>query len=472
MKKFFTLMMLFAALTVSAKEYTLSELASIVGTIENVYEKNGENVTETVGILTDGNVYTLILPTKLADGVTGIGFDDNNIVLGTKYLTLVAGNDLTISAGETLLFGTSAQLEMSGILTATNATFGAAEGAEAKAKGFRVYGDNTGANLSGCTFNYVNINFGSTSGKLVADNCVFSNTTNSGGNSAINFTSSCSGNEVTNCQFINCALSGVASGANVGVGAVIKDCTFQRDFAITRLYPHINMTTSDQEIVIDGNTIIGAKQTTRSGGIAVSNLLGGAHSGKVYITNNHVEGNSYGITLTGKGDVVIENNTVVDNKYIADPNQGGSGINVTCNVTTGDPAKAFLRGNLIEGNTWGVTVIGNVDINAGKVDDPNAEDYNPGENIFINNGNNDVLYDWYNNTAATSYAQGNKWNVEEQTQELIEGVIVHKVDNPDLGEVIFMPPYKEKVQYNCDVNGDGHIDIDDVNIVINAILEQ
>ena len=120
---------------------------------------------------------------------------------------------------------------------------------------------------------------------------------------------------------------------------------------------------------------------------------------------------------------------------------GGSGLNITCN-SSGDGiiAKAYMRGNRIEGNVWGVTVIGNVDINAGKLN-RDAEDYNPGENVFIDNGNGDpyVQYDWYNNTAATSYAQGNIWSVEVQDEEHIAQVIVDKADNDQLGEVIYMP---------------------------------
>ena len=76
------------------------------------------------------------------------------------------------------------------------------------------------------------------------------------------------------------------------------------------------------------------------------------------------------------------------------------------------------------------TIIGNnVDINAGKlVDaetgaaiDPNAEDYNPGENVFVGNIGTDEYphCDWFNNTTTPSYAQGNTWDVEVQDEEHI-----------------------------------------------------
>ncbi|MBR4218725.1 MAG: hypothetical protein IKR71_06740, partial [Bacteroidales bacterium] len=44
-----------------------------------------------------------------------------------------------------------------------------------------------------------------------------------------------------------------------------------------------------------------------------------------------------------------------------------------------------------------------------------------------------------NNGTATIWAQGNTWNVTEQTEENIEEVIYHQVDDPSKGLVIFMP---------------------------------
>ncbi|MBO4871475.1 MAG: dockerin type I repeat-containing protein [Muribaculaceae bacterium] len=477
MKKFITLCFLASAVLAQAKVYTLADLVDVVGTMENSYEKNGETITETIGItVDDDNVYTIMLPTGLAADVSGIGFDDNNIILTKKYFTITEGNDLAINEGETLQFAGAAMLEMLGTLTATTATFKPAEGAEGTAQGFRMYGDNADATFTDCIFNKLGINFGSSNGNLVMDGCTFLEHNGKSGNSAVNFTSSCNGNEITNCTFTNCALSGVASGANTGVGIIIKDCEFLHENVVTRLYPHINLTLdSNREIIIDSNKVIGSKQTNRSGGIAISNLLGGTYTGAVYVCNNYVEGNSYGITLTGQGNIYIENNKVIDNKYIASAASGGSGINITCS-TEGVLAKAYIKGNLIKDNLWGITAysvkngvpIGSVEINAGKGSDPEAEDYNPGGNVFINNGNGGVLYDFYNNTSLDNYAQGNTWNVEVQDEEHIEAVVVHKNDDENLGTLFFMPPAASTVG---DLNGDGVVDIADVNICINIILE-
>ena len=443
MKRIFTLCLLASAVIMAqAKVYTLAELAEVVGTIENVYEQNGESISETVGIVADGDVYTITLPTGLAEGVTGIGFDDNNVVLTKAHFTIVEGNDLVINPNETLLFAGSAQLEMSGTLTATDALFAAAEGSEATAKGLRFIGDDAMATFDGCTFIKVNVNFGSTNGHLVANDCIFTEQTSKGGNSAINFTSSCTGNVIENCTFNDPELASIASGANAGVGATIKNCTFTKTFSSTRLYPAINMSVNSNDMIIEGNYVKGPAENTRAGGIAVSNLLGNSTAGTIYVIGNTVEDCSYGITLTGGGNIRMEDNIVKNNKYIANVNQGGSGINITCN-STGTVAKAYLRGNHIEGNAWGVTVIGNTDVNAGCLEPGEDMEYNPGENVFVDNGNGDVLYDWYNNTANTSYAQGNLWNVEVQDAEHIEQVIVHQADISSLGEVIYMPAYEE-----------------------------
>ena len=118
-------------------------------------------------------------------------------------------------------------------------------------------------------------------------------------------------------------------------------------------------------------------------------------------------------------------------------NNGGSGISLY------DPymkQKAIVTGNHIEGSLWGITVIGCGDVNIGKTEVPaDAPDYNPGLNVFADNGNNGVRYDLYNNSANTVFAQGNLWGVEKQDREHIEEVVFHKNDDDKLGEVIFMP---------------------------------
>jgi len=424
--------MLAVAVMAQAKTYTLSDLAELVPVLE-----------DGTGVAVVDGAYIVNLPTSLPEGVEGIGYDDNNIVLTKSYFTI--NGDLVVNEGETLLFGGSTSIEVNGNLTAQGATFGAAEGSEETAKGFRMYMEGASATLTGCTFNYVGLTYGNGTeeGCLTVKDCVFNNHNGKSGNAVINFTSLSKGNLIENCLFDNPSLSAVGSGANVVCGITIKGNTINKPMTSTRLYPGLNMTaTGPYDIVIEGNDVHGPAENTRAGGIALSCLLGNPPTGTLTVRNNFVENCSYGITLTGPGNIRIEDNTVLNNKYIANPNLGGSGLNITCNSTgEGLIAKAYMRGNHIEGNVWGVTVIGNVDINAGKVEDPTAEDYNPGGNVFIDNGNGDpfVQYDWYNNTANDSWAQGNTWSVEVQDAEHIAEVIVDKADDASLGEVHYMP---------------------------------
>ena len=169
------------------------------------------------------------------------------------------------------------------------------------------------------------------------------------------------------------------------------------------------------------------------GGIGISNFAG--FDADITISNCDIRNNRYGIGLVGPAaSIRIKDCTLVNNCYETNPMNGGSGISLY------DPyqqTKAVISGNHIEGSLWGVTIIGCKDVNLGCLEE--GENYNPGGNVFKDNGNNGELYDLYNNSTLTVYAQNNTWNVSEQTEEQIESVIFHKHDNASLGEVIFMP---------------------------------
>ena len=437
MKKIFTLCFMAVALMASANTYTLSQLAELVPALE-----------DGTGVAVVDGAYVINLPASLPEGVSGLGYDDNNIVLTKTYFTI--NGDLIISEGETLLFGGSSTMEVNGNLTITNATIGAAPGSEGTAKGFRMYKEGASATITGSTFNYVGINYGNGTeeGCLTVTGCTFNNHNSKGGNAVINFTSLSKGNLVQDCTFENPTLSAVASGANVACGITIKDNIINKPTTSARLYPGINMSaTGPYDIVIDGNQVHGAAETTRSGGIALACLLGNPPTGTLYVTHNFVENCSYGITLTGPGEVRMINNTVLNNKYISDPDLGGSGLNITCN-SANVIAKAYMQGNHIEGNVWGITVIGNVDINAGYLGDAKDIEYNPGENVFINNGNTKYAngidpegefqrWDLYNNSPNTVYAQNNYWYVAKDSTPRV--TVFDIADDPSKGEVIYSP---------------------------------
>lgn len=90
--------------------------------------------------------------------------------------------------------------------------------------------------------------------------------------------------------------------------------------------------------------------------------------------------------------------------------------------------------NQIRRNLWGVTIQGPVQANLGDDFD------NPGGNLFADNGNNGEVVALYNNGPETIPAQHNCWiEGEEITLEQAEEVIVHKTDDPSLGEVLYDP---------------------------------
>ncbi len=307
-----------------------------------------------------------------------------------------------------------------------------------KPKGFWMMGENGNATLKNVTFEYVGVVFGGANSSLTANNCTFTlHNGKSSSSGALSFNASCGGNVVENCYFIENTLNAIGNGATNPVGIIIRNCLFWHNTTDNRNKPQINLTVGgDYDVLIADNEVIGG-QFTLSGGIGLSNMMGLAHSGINIIENNYIADNRYGITTIGSVDAIIRNNTMIDNCYDPNPNNGGSCVSI---YDSSSSANIYMEGNWMEGGLWGITVpTGAPNINLGKVEDPEAEDYNPGNNTFVNNGNGGELYDLFNNGTATIWAQGNTWNVAEQTEENIEQVIYHQVDDPSKGLVIFMP---------------------------------
>lgn len=240
------------------------------------------------------------------------------------------------------------------------------------------------------------------------------------------------------------AIGGAANYNNV---VKIEDCTFYHNGLANKNMPQINLTVADS-VIIRNNTIVGDSTMTYSGGIGVSNLMGFSADMYTVIEGNSIDSCRYGLTVTGSQTSLIRDNKIRHNRFEINANNGGSGISLY------DPyyrSSCMITGNLIEDNLWGVTIIGGGEVNLGKVVvsgipvSTAADDYNPGNNVFVNNGNNGVKYDLYNNGTQTIYAQGNTWNVAVQDSAHIEEVITHQADFASLGKVIFMPCQKDIV---------------------------
>ena len=234
------------------------------------------------------------------------------------------------------------------------------------------------------------------------------------------------------CIFEDCQKAAIGSAANASQPMTINDCVIMNNSLANNNIPQINITAANPVNII-GGCVIGNTENTMVGGIGISNFMG--YDADITIRDCQIEDNRYGIGLVGPAArIVLDSNMLKNNRYETNPMNGGSGISLY------DPyqqTEAVITGNHIEGSLWGVTVIGCKKVNLGNLEPGN--DYNPGGNVFKDNGNNGQLYDLYNNSVNTVYAQGNTWNVSEQTEEQIETVIYHKHDDPSLGEVIYWP---------------------------------
>ena len=244
---------------------------------------------------------------------------------------------------------------------------------------------------------------------------------------------------VEDCHFEGCRKAAIGSAANASQPLTIKDCVLVKNSTANGNVPQINITAA-KGLQITGCTVTGNPANNMVGGIGISNFM--SFDAEVLISGCTITDNRYGIGIVGPvAKLTVKDNTLRDNKYETNPMNGGSGISLY------DPygqTSAMISGNHIEGSLWGVTVIGCKDVNLGRTDVPEGDEcYNPGGNVFKDNGNGGQLYDLYNNSTLTVYAQGNTWNVSQQTQEQIETVVFHKADDAKLGEVIYWPAATE-----------------------------
>lgn len=357
--------------------------------------------------------------------------------------TFKVNNDFTISPNDTLRLANYDTIKLADGITITIEGFADFNPSDtaiitriddlSAPKGIYIQGDSSSALIQKVRFEYAGIKSSSISGVTIK-NSTFTLVNNLLSSSAINLVKG--SNIIDNCTFLSNQSSAVGSGANIPCSLTFTNNYLFDNNTDNANRPQINMgPAGDGSIIITNNTIIGT-QRSKVGGIAVANLLGVTGENNVIISNNYVTACRYGITTNGKMNAVISDNQIIDNKYDPNPMTGGSGISI---YDSNNLQNAMITGNRIEENLWGITIVSGGNVNIGKlIVDSTDEDYNPGQNVFVNNGNNGLLYDLYNNSPNTIYAQGNTWNVTVQDSISIENVIYHKNDDATLGEVIFM----------------------------------
>lgn len=233
---------------------------------------------------------------------------------------------------------------------------------------------------------------------------------------------------IRNCYFQDNEGAAISSPANGQASPQIFNNSLDANVKDGLNSPQINLGPgADDTIRIVGNTIDDQWATWHVGGISVADLMS-VGSTKVLVKDNIVKEGRYGYNQQGATiSSVIVGNQFVDNNHESDPMNGGSGISIYGTTTNN---KAILRNNVITGNLWGITAIYMHDIDLGTADDW-------GNNEIHDNGNNDNVYDLYNNSACDIMAVGNDWGTV--IEEEIADHIYDQNDNPSFGLVTFIP---------------------------------
>ena len=233
---------------------------------------------------------------------------------------------------------------------------------------------------------------------------------------------------IEDCYFLRNEGAAISSPANGQGSPRIINNQLEENVTSDVNSPQINLGPGAEDtIYIVGNVIDDDYASHRVGGISVADLLG-TGSTKVLLRDNYIVNGRYGYNQQGLTiSSVIERNQFIDNHFEDNPMNGGSGISI---YGVDENNKSVLRGNIITGNLWGITVINAADIDLGTEADW-------GDNQIHDNENGGVVYDLYNNSTCDIMAVGNDWGTSIEQE--IEDHIVHQNDNPSLGLVNYIP---------------------------------
>lgn len=258
---------------------------------------------------------------------------------------------------------------------------------------------------------------------------------------ALAFSANSTGNYIAGCTFSQCESAAIGAALNNANGMTISACTFFDNNTQNTNKPQLNLISGgDAPIIVENCTIVG---TGRSmvGGIGFMNYMNPG-SNSIVLQNNTITNCRYGMCAYSSSPLNIEmsGNKIINNCYESDPNNGGSGISL---YDMSENSLTF-RGynNYIEGNLWGVTVLGKpASVSFGYLGDELEQPY-MGGNTFVNNGNNDTPYEFFNNTSndLTIYAQGNTWGYGSQDSLRVAQLVWDSNDAGGHGEVIYTTP--------------------------------
>ncbi len=412
MKKFILMAALCGFLSAAADEYVTAG----DGTVYN-FDRLASIAASGVHS-TGGMVYTLTKDVTIAQG-------DSFAIENMVRANLADGVRLTFKGGARL------QPTMGIVAPVENA-----DGTVSAPYGIVIDNDSHPTDISGFIFYDCGLRSMGHCG-LNVSNCSFIGHNGVSGSAALLMGADGAAFSVRGCYFDGCQRSAIGGAANYRNSVVIEQCTFTQNGQANRNAPQLNLTVADS-VVVRGCILHGDSAMNQVGGIVVSNLMGFSGSYTTLIEDCDIRDHRFGVATYLSQNATLRRNQIVNNRFEQNPMNGGSGINVY------DPygqQQTHIEGNRIEGNLWGITIIGGQKVNVGMTGvAADSPDYNPGQNTFLDNGFDGQVYDLYNNSANTVYAQGNYWlTATEQSAEAIEQCIYHQADDSSLGQVVFSP---------------------------------
>jgi len=371
----------------------------------------------------DGETYDMDDLVSMSGGTVT---EDDGVYLVHQELTISENDELEITDDITVKIGGAVRIIIKGTLTVDppeEAVLTAID-PEDRFLGLRFDGATENSVIRNTTIEYAGgIQLLDTD--MLFDNCIIQYFDMSNTSAAINLHNAHP--VIQECLFLENAGAAIGSGANIQTSPHILNNEFIRNGTANTNRPQINMGPGGADTLrIIGNYIEGEHEM--AGGIAVANLMSVGHT-IALIEGNHVVDNRYGYAGMGSQITsIVQHNHFIDNNIQGQPNLGGSGLN----FMGGTSNTAYVRGNIIRGNLWGVTIQNNAQPNLGE----DANDLT-GYNVIEDNENTGTVYGLYNNTPGAIHAQHNYWGTDNE--EEAADYIVDEEDDASLGPVTFQP---------------------------------
>lgn len=203
----------------------------------------------------------------------------------------------------------------------------------------------------------------------------------------------------------------------------IRNNIFANNVNHDTVIPQLTLSIESDTCYLTGNRITGGGEN--SGGVYIYKT--GDTTATIYLDNNYIAHNRYGIAAEGSKIKTIATNNEVESNGTEQTLESG------CAFYFNGENKHYveLHNNSIRNNIWGITFEGNVFANMGTTHDAT------GYNYMENNGNSGFLNHLTNRTPNPVTAENNYWGTNNA--DSIEYTVYHNLDDSTLGMVDFFP---------------------------------